>query len=90
MNYRSARCPGGVRQVHNARTSRAFVVGALGTPKTASIPMNDARNTSFEELQELTSEPRRWSGRQRRADERFSTLNAKAALFAIDEYFDNR
>jgi 5-methyltetrahydrofolate--homocysteine methyltransferase len=74
-----------------------FVVGALGpTPKTASISpdVNDpgARNISFEELRAAYFE-------QVQAlveggvdvllvETIFDTLNAKAALFAIDEYFE--
>jgi len=74
-----------------------FVAGALGpTPKTASISpdVNDpgARNITFEELRAAYYE-------QVQAlveggvdlllvETVFDTLNAKAALFAIDEYFE--
>ena len=74
-----------------------FVAGALGpTPKTASISpdVNDpgARNVNFEQLRAAYHE-------QTRAlveggcdlllvETIFDTLNAKAALFAIDEYFE--
>jgi len=74
-----------------------YVVGALGpTPRTASISpdVNDpgARNTSFEEL-------RRAYGEQVEGlveggadillvETIFDTLNAKAAAFAIDEFFE--
>ena len=74
-----------------------FALGALGpTPKTASISpdVNDpgARNVNFEELRQAYFE-------QVRAlveggvdalllETIFDTLNAKAALFAIDEYFE--
>lgn len=74
-----------------------FAAGALGpTPKTASISpdVNDpgARNVSFEELRQSYYE-------QVEAlveggvdvllvETIFDTLNAKAALFAIQEYFD--
>jgi 5-methyltetrahydrofolate--homocysteine methyltransferase len=74
-----------------------FALGALGpTPKTASISpdVNDpgARNVDFEELRQAYYE-------QVQAlvegdvdalllETIFDTLNAKAALFAIDEYFE--
>jgi 5-methyltetrahydrofolate--homocysteine methyltransferase len=74
-----------------------FVAGALGpTPKTASISpdVNDpaARNVNFEQLRAAYYE-------QAQAlveggcdllliETVFDTLNAKAALFAIDEYFE--
>jgi 5-methyltetrahydrofolate--homocysteine methyltransferase len=74
-----------------------FALGALGpTPKTASISpdVNDpgARNVNFEELRQAYFE-------QVQAlveggvdalllETIFDTLNAKAALFAIDEYFE--
>ncbi len=74
-----------------------FALGALGpTPKTASISpdVNDpgARNVNFEELRQAYYE-------QVQAlveggvdalllETIFDTLNAKAALFAIDEYFE--
>jgi len=75
-----------------------FAVGALGpTPKTASISpdVNDpgARNIHFEELRQAYYE-------QTQAlvengvdvlllETVFDTLNAKAALFAVDEFFEN-
>ncbi|MEO5689840.1 MAG: homocysteine S-methyltransferase family protein, partial [Burkholderiaceae bacterium] len=75
-----------------------FVVGALGpTPKTASISpdVNDpgARNTSFEDLRkayyEQTEALVKGGSDVLLVETIFDTLNAKAALFAIDEYFDN-
>ena len=75
-----------------------FVVGALGpTPKTASISpdVNDAgaRNTSFEELRqayyEQTEALVKGGADVLLVETIFDTLNAKAALFAIDEYFEN-
>jgi 5-methyltetrahydrofolate--homocysteine methyltransferase len=73
------------------------VAGAVGpTPKTASISpdVNDpgARNVTFEELRQAYYD-------QVKAlveggcdvllvETIFDTLNAKAALFAIDEYFE--
>jgi len=74
-----------------------FALGALGpTPKTASISpdVNDpgARNVNFEELRQAY-----YAQVQALAEGGvdallletiFDTLNAKAALFAIDEYFE--
>ena len=75
-----------------------FVVGALGpTPKTASISpdVNDpgARNVDFEALRQAYYEQVEAlveAGSDVLLVETvFDTLNAKAALFAIDEYFEN-
>src|SRR3954469_6324371 len=75
-----------------------FVVGALGpTPKTASISpdVNDpgARNVDFESLRaayyEQTEALVKGGSDVLLVETIFDTLNAKAALFAIDEYFDN-
>ena len=74
-----------------------FVAGALGpTPKTASISpdVNDpgARNTSFEELRaayyEQTEALVEGGSDVLLVETIFDTLNAKAALFAIDEAFE--
>ena len=76
-----------------------FVVGALGpTPKTASISpdVNDpgARNITFDELVTSYSEQARGlldGGADLLIVETiFDTLNAKAALFAIDAEFERR
>ncbi|MES2937305.1 MAG: homocysteine S-methyltransferase family protein [Pseudomonadota bacterium] len=75
-----------------------FVAGALGpTPRTASISpdVNDpgARNVDFEALRAAYYEQVQGlveGGVDLLLVETiFDTLNAKAALFAIDEYFDN-
>ena len=75
-----------------------FVVGALGpTPKTASISpdVNDpgTRNVDFEALRQAYYEQVEAlveAGSDVLLVETvFDTLNAKAALFAIDEYFEN-
>ncbi|MEI7785236.1 MAG: homocysteine S-methyltransferase family protein [Betaproteobacteria bacterium] len=75
-----------------------FVAGALGpTPKTASISpdVNDpgARNTSFEELRaayyDQTQALVEGGSDLLLVETIFDTLNAKAALFAIDEYFEH-
>ena len=74
-----------------------FVAGALGpTPRTASISpdVNDpgARNVSFEELRaayyEQVQAPVEGGADVLLVETIFDTLNAKAALFAIDEYFE--
>jgi 5-methyltetrahydrofolate--homocysteine methyltransferase len=74
-----------------------FVAGALGPqPKTASISpdVNDpaARNVTFDELHAAYTEQIRGlvdGGSDILLVETiFDTLNAKAALFAIDEYFE--
>ena len=76
-----------------------FVAGALGpTNRTASISpdVNDpgARNTSFDELKETYREAAEGlidGGADILLVETvFDTLNAKAALFAIEEAFDSR
>ncbi|HET6827417.1 MAG TPA: homocysteine S-methyltransferase family protein, partial [Ramlibacter sp.] len=75
-----------------------FVAGALGpTPRTASISpdVNDpaARNVDFEQLRAAYYEQVQGlveAGVDLLLVETiFDTLNAKAALFAMDEYFDN-
>jgi len=74
-----------------------FVVGALGpTPKTASISpdVNDpgARNVNFEQLRaayyEQVEALVEGGADVILVETIFDTLNAKAALFAIDEYFE--
>ena len=74
-----------------------FVAGALGpTPKTASISpdVNDpaARNVDFEELRaayyEQVEALVRGGVDLLLIETIFDTLNAKAALFAIDEFFE--
>lgn len=75
-----------------------FVAGALGpTPKTASISpdVNDpgARNVDFEQLRaayyEQVEALVEGGADLLLVETIFDTLNAKAALFAIDEFFDN-
>lgn len=74
-----------------------YVVGAIGpTPRTASISpeVNDpgARNTSFEELrvayQEQVEGLVEGGADVLLVETIFDTLNAKAAAFAIEEFFD--
>jgi 5-methyltetrahydrofolate--homocysteine methyltransferase len=75
-----------------------YAVGALGpTPKTASISpdVNDpgARNIDFESLRkayyEQTQALMEGGVDVLLVETIFDTLNAKAALFAIEEYFEN-
>ena len=98
MNYESARLARAACDKFSTPEKPRFVVGALGpTPKTASISpdVNDAgaRNTSFEELRkayyEQTEALVKGGSDVLMVETIFDTLNAKAALFAIDEYFED-
>ncbi len=98
MNYESARIASAACDKFSTPDKPRFVVGALGpTPKTASISpdVNDAgaRNTSFEALRkayyEQTEALVKGGADVLLVETIFDTLNAKAALFAIDEYFEN-
>jgi len=96
MNLQSAKLARAACDKFSTPDKPRFVVGALGpTPKTASISpdVNDpgARNVDFESLRKAYYE-------QTQAlveggvdvllvETIFDTLNAKAALFAIEEYF---
>ena len=98
MNIASARLAKAACEKFSTPDKPRYAAGALGpTPKTASISpdVNDpgARNITFEELRKAYYE-------QVEAlveggvdvllvETIFDTLNAKAALFAIDEYFEN-
>ncbi len=97
MNLESARIARQACDKFSTPERPRFVVGALGpTPKTASISpdVNDpaARNVSFEELRLSYAEQVRalvLGGCDLLLVETvFDTLNAKAALFAIDEFFE--
>jgi 5-methyltetrahydrofolate--homocysteine methyltransferase len=97
MNLASAKLAREAADKFSTSDKPRFVAGALGpTPKTASISpdVNDpaARNIDFEQLRAAYYE-------QAEAlveggcdllliETIFDTLNAKAALFAIDEYFE--
>ena len=97
MNLASARLAKAACEKFSTPDKPRYAAGALGpTPKTASISpdVNDpgARNITFEELRQAYYE-------QVEAlveggvdlllvETIFDTLNAKAALFAIDEYFE--
>ncbi len=98
MNLQSARIARAACDKFSTPDKPRFVVGALGpTPKTASISpdVNDpgARNTSFEELRqayyEQTEALVKGGSDVLLVETIFDTLNAKAALFAIEEYFEN-
>jgi 5-methyltetrahydrofolate--homocysteine methyltransferase len=97
MNFASARLARAACDKFSTPNKPRFVLGALGpTPKTASISpdVNDpgARNVSFEELRSAYYEQVEAlleGGTDALLVETiFDTLNAKAALFAIDEYFE--
>jgi 5-methyltetrahydrofolate--homocysteine methyltransferase len=97
MNLESAKIARAACDKFSTPDKPRFVLGALGpTPKTASISpdVNDpgARNVSFEELR-LTYYEQVAALVEGGADALlvetiFDTLNAKAALFAIDEFFE--
>ena len=97
MNFESAKIARAACDKFNTSDKPRFVLGALGpTPKTASISpdVNDpgARNVSFEELRASYYEQVKalveGGSDALLVETIFDTLNAKAALFAIDEYFD--
>ena len=97
MNVQSARLARAACDKFSTPEQPRFVLGALGpTPKTASISpdVNDpgARNVTFEQLRAAYHDQVRGLG-EGGADALlvetiFDTLNAKAALFAIDEFFE--
>jgi 5-methyltetrahydrofolate--homocysteine methyltransferase len=97
MNVASARLARAACDQFSTPDKPRFVLGALGpTPKTASISpdVNDpgARNVSFEELRsayyEQVAALVEGGADALLLETIFDTLNAKAALFAIDEYFE--
>jgi len=97
MNYESARIARAACDKFSTPDKPRFVVGALGpTPKTASISpdVNDpgARNVDFETLRaayyEQTEALVEGGADVILVETIFDTLNAKAALFAVDEYFE--
>ncbi len=98
MNLASAQIARAACDKYSTPDKPRFVVGALGpTPKTASISpdVNDpgARNVTFEELRTSYSEQVaalvEGGSDVLLIETIFDTLNAKAALFAIDEYFEH-
>jgi 5-methyltetrahydrofolate--homocysteine methyltransferase len=98
MNLASARLAREAADKFSTPGQPRFVAGALGpTPKTASISpdVNDpaARNVDFEQLRaayyEQVEALVKGGVDLLLIETIFDTLNAKAALFAIDEYFEN-
>ncbi|MDQ0588615.1 homocysteine S-methyltransferase family protein [Variovorax paradoxus] len=98
MNLESAKLARAACDKFNTPDKPRFVAGALGpTPKTASISpdVNDpgARNVDFEQLRaayyEQVEALVEGGSDVILVETIFDTLNAKAALFAVDEYFDN-
>ena len=97
MNLASARLARAACDKFSTPDKPRFVLGALGpTPKTASISpdVNDpgARNVSFEELRaayyQQVEALVQGGADVLLVETIFDTLNAKAALFAIDEFFE--
>jgi len=97
MNLASARLARAACDKFSTPDKPRYVVGALGpTPKTASISpdVNDAgaRNVTFEELRaayyEQVEALVEGGSDVLLVETIFDTLNAKAALFAIEEFFE--
>ena len=97
MNLQSARLARQACDKFSTPGHPRFVAGALGpTPKTASISpdVNDpaARNVTFEQLRaayyEQVEALVEGGADVLLVETIFDTLNAKAALFAIDEFFE--
>ena len=97
MNLASAKIARAACDKFSTADKPRFVVGALGpTPKTASISpdVNDpgARNVTFEQLRVAYHEQvlalMEGGSDLLLVETIFDTLNAKAALFAIDEVFE--
>ena len=97
MNVESARLARAACDKYSTPDKPRFVAGALGpTPKTASISpdVNDpsARNVDFEALRAAYYEQVEGlvegGADVLLVETIFDTLNAKAALFAIDEFFE--
>jgi 5-methyltetrahydrofolate--homocysteine methyltransferase len=98
MNLASARIARAAADKFSTPGKPRFVAGALGpTPKTASISpdVNDpaARNVDFEQLRasyyDQVEALVQGGSDLLLVETIFDTLNAKAALFAIDEYFEH-
>jgi 5-methyltetrahydrofolate--homocysteine methyltransferase len=97
MNLQSAKLARAACDKFSTPDKPRYVVGALGpTPKTASISpdVNDAgaRNVTFEELRaayyEQVEALVEGGADVLLVETIFDTLNAKAALFAIEEFFE--
>jgi len=97
MNLASAKLARAACDKFSTPDKPRFVLGAMGpTPKTASISPNvndpGARNVTFEQLRaayfEQVGALVQGGADVLLVETIFDTLNAKAALFAIDEYFE--
>jgi 5-methyltetrahydrofolate--homocysteine methyltransferase len=97
MNLQSAKLAKAACQKYSTVEKPRFVAGALGpTPKTASISpdVNDpaARNVNFDQLVKAYLEQARalveGGADILMVETIFDTLNCKAALFAIDTFFE--
>ncbi len=97
MNLEAARIARAACDKYSTPDKPRFVAGALGpTPKTASISpdVNDpgARNVSFDQLvaayHEQTAALVEGGADVLLVETVFDTLNCKAALFAIDQFFE--
>ena len=97
MNLAAARLAREAADRYSTPDKPRFVAGALGpTPKTASISpdVNDAgaRNVTFEQLRAAYLEQIEGlvegGADVLLVETIFDTLNAKAALFAVDEFFE--
>ena len=98
MNVESAKLAREACDKYSTPDKPRFVAGAIGpTPKTASISpdVNDpaARNTNFDELRDSYYEQAKalldGGADLFLVETIFDTLNAKAALFALDELFED-
>jgi 5-methyltetrahydrofolate--homocysteine methyltransferase len=98
MNVESARLARQACEAYSSPDRPRFVAGALGpTPRTASISpdVNDpgARNVTFDELEHAYHEQAlgliEGGADVLLVETIFDTLNAKAALFAIERAFDD-
>lgn len=97
MNFKSAQIARAACDKYSVNGRKCYVAGALGpTPKTASISpdVNDpgARNVDFETLRKAYFEQTvaliEGGADVILVETIFDTLNAKAALFAVEEAFD--
>ena len=97
MNLKSAQLARAACDKYSTPDHKRYVAGALGpTPKTASISpdVNDpaARNITFEQLRQAYLEQTlaliEGGADVILVETIFDTLNAKAALFAVDEAFE--
>ena len=97
MNVQAAKIARAACDKYSSADKPRFVAGALGpTPKTASISpdVNDpaARNVTFDQLVAAYHEQTRGlvegGADVLLVETIFDTLNCKAALFAIDQYFE--